>query len=115
MTNPLSKPISAFDPIEQPLGHELVPVVADGQNMRTTVAAIRQGVTKQMLNLERVNNTSDEDKPISTATQQALDQKAETNHTHGVQEIEGLSETIQQILSQIPEPTPSVATGIHEW
>ena len=37
-------------------------------------------VTKEQLGLENVDNTSDIDKPISTAIQEALNDKAPTNH-----------------------------------
>lgn len=37
-------------------------------------------VTKEQLDLENVDNTSDIDKPISTAIQEALNDKAPTNH-----------------------------------
>jgi hypothetical protein len=39
-------------------------------------------VTKAQVGLDQVDNTSDADKPISTAVQQALDGKADTNHNH---------------------------------
>ena len=41
----------------------------------TTVSAIRSGTTKANVGLSNVNNTSDADKPISTATQSALNAK----------------------------------------
>lgn len=40
-------------------------------------------VTKEQLGLENVDNTSDIDKPISTAIQEALNNKAPTNHASG--------------------------------
>lgn len=40
-------------------------------------------VTKEQLGLENVDNTSDIDKPISTAIQEALNDKAPTNHASG--------------------------------
>lgn len=53
------------------------------------------GVTKAQLGLGNVNNTSDLDKPISTATQTALDdiqesldKKADIDHIHWSDEIE---------------------------
>lgn len=42
------------------------------------------GVTKSQVGLGNVNNTSDANKPISTATQAALDGKASSGHSHGV-------------------------------
>ena len=40
------------------------------------------GITKAMVGLGNVDNTSDANKPISTATQTALDGKAASSHTH---------------------------------
>jgi len=56
----------------------LVPV-ANGGTGATTASGARMN-----LELENVNNTSDADKPISTAQQSALDLKSNTTHTHGV-------------------------------
>lgn len=42
------------------------------------------------IGLANVNNTADADKPISTATQTALDSKANTGHTHTASQITGL-------------------------
>jgi len=40
------------------------------------------GISKSMVGLGNVDNTSDADKPISSATQTALNGKAATSHTH---------------------------------
>lgn len=48
------------------------------------------GVTKVQVGLGNVDNTSDADKPVSTATQNALDGKANTSHTHAVADVTGL-------------------------
>lgn len=47
-----------------------------------TFTGIVSGVTKAMVGLEDVDNTSDLAKPISSATQAALDGKAAATHTH---------------------------------
>lgn len=44
-------------------------------------------VTKSQIGLGNVDNTADADKPISTATQAALNQKANTSHTHTATDI----------------------------
>ena len=51
------------------------------QNSITHIASTNNphGVTKAQVGLGNVNNTSDVDKPISTATQTALDAKANTS------------------------------------
>lgn len=43
--------------------------------------------TASEIGLGNVDNTADKDKPISTATQKALDGKADTGHTHTVSDI----------------------------
>jgi hypothetical protein len=48
------------------------------------------GVTKSMVGLGSVDNTSDASKPVSTATQTALDGKAATIHTHTIANVTGL-------------------------
>ena len=45
------------------------------------------GTTKADIGLGNVDNTSDTNKPISTATQTALDGKANTGHNHVVADI----------------------------
>lgn len=46
------------------------------------------------LGLELVNNTSDADKPISTATQTALDGKSATGHEHTISNVSGLQSAL---------------------
>ena len=41
-------------------------------------------VAKNQIGLGNVDNTSDANKPISTATQTALNQKANSSHTHAI-------------------------------
>lgn len=50
--------------------------------------------TKASLGLELVDNTADIDKPVSKATQQALQGKAPITHKHQLSDIEGLSEAL---------------------
>lgn len=45
------------------------------------------GITKSMVGLGNVDNTSDANKPISTATQTALDGKAAVSHSHNANAI----------------------------
>lgn len=47
------------------------------------------GITKAMVGLGNVDNTSDANKPISTATQTALDGKSSTAHTHAWSTVTG--------------------------
>lgn len=59
---------------------------ADSPTFTGTVS----GITKAMVGLTNVDNTSDASKPISTATQTALDGKASTSHTHAQSDVTGL-------------------------
>jgi hypothetical protein len=45
------------------------------------------GVTKTHVGLANVDNTSDANKPVSTATQTALDGKADVTHAHGIEDL----------------------------
>jgi hypothetical protein len=49
------------------------------------------GITKAMVGLANVNNSADADKPVSTATQTALDGKAAVSHTHAQSDVTGLT------------------------
>ncbi len=42
------------------------------------------GITKAQVGLGNVDDTADKDKPVSTAVQAALNEKASTNHTHAL-------------------------------
>ena len=55
-------------------------------------------VTKAQIGLGNVDNTSDANKPISTATQTALDLKADKSSVYDKTEISGLLETKQDTL-----------------
>lgn len=48
------------------------------------------GLTKTSVGLGNVDNTSDANKPVSSATQTALNGKANTSHTHTVANVTGL-------------------------
>jgi hypothetical protein len=61
------------------------------------------GVTKAMVGLGNVDNTSDANKPVSTATQTALDGKAAASHTHAAGDI--ASGTLD--IARIPTGTTS--------
>ena len=54
-------------------------------------------VTKAQVGLSDADNTSDVNKPISTATQTALDGKAALSHTHPLSEITQSSATTNQV------------------
>lgn len=51
-------------------------------------------VNKTQVGLSNVDNTSDAAKPVSTATQTALNGKANTSHTHTVAQVTGLQSAL---------------------
>lgn len=65
-------------------------------------------VTKEQIGLGDVDNTSDMNKPISTATQMALDKKADVHHSHTMTDITDLENLpiikgFVTVLSELPE------------
>lgn len=61
-------------------------------------------VTKSDIGLGAADNTSDADKPVSTAVQAALDGKANLSHTHTASDITDFSQAVQ---AQIASTSPS--------
>lgn len=58
---------------------------------RTGAVVAQSGdYTKAQIGLGNVDNTSDASKPVSTATQTALDGKANTVHSHAISDVTGL-------------------------
>jgi hypothetical protein len=77
---------------------------------KTTVSELlancKVGVAK--LNLDKVDNTSDLDKPLSLVMVQSLEHKANTTHTHVMSDVEGLPialSTLDERLITIEEDT----------
>lgn len=62
-------------------------------------------LTKSDIGLANVDNTSDVQKPVSTAQQNALDGKANTTHTHAIADVTGLNSALNG-----KEPTLAAAT-----
>lgn len=65
-------------------------------------------VTKEQIGLNNVDNTSDLNKPISIATQMALDKKSDIGHTHTMSDISDLENLpivkgFVNLLSDLPE------------
>jgi hypothetical protein len=58
-------------------------------------------VTKAQVGLSNVDNTSDASKPVSTATQTALNGKAATAHTHIPADVTNLAEYIQDTVASL--------------
>jgi len=72
-------------------GSERVPMDQAGVTVDTSAQAIANLATPVTVGLGNVDNTSDLLKPISAATQSALDQKAALSHTQPASSITGLA------------------------
>lgn len=58
-------------------------------------------LTKADVGLGSVDNTSDLNKPVSDATQSALNNKADTGHTHATADITGLPATLSVLTTDV--------------
>jgi len=105
-----SKKISEFLMLTTPTGLEQTVVAIGGVNHRVTLNAIKSLITKNDLGLEFVNNTSDADKPISTATQAALAGKSNMGHTHAMADVPGL---VQYITDQLTALAATLSAAGH--
>ncbi len=76
--------------------------VAPGSAPVSSVAGKTGAVTldKADVSLGNVDNTSDANKPISTATQSALDAKAGTSHDHAISDVTNLQSTLANKADQ---------------
>ena len=72
-------------------GAERVPMDQAGTTVDASAQAIANLATAATVGLGNVNNTSDLSKPVSTATQTALDGKAAASHTQAASTITGLA------------------------
>lgn len=77
-----SKKISIFPELMSPVGLEHTVIEYGNANYKIKLNTIAALVTKSTVGLSNVNNTSDMDKPVSTATGIALAGKANLSHTH---------------------------------
>jgi Phage tail repeat like len=87
-----NRKISDFSLLTTATGLEQVSLIFGNQNYRMTLNTFKSILTKQDVGLGNVSNTSDADKPVSTAVLTALLSKADVNHTHTltIDDIPGL-------------------------
>lgn len=69
------------------------------------------GVTKSMVGLGNVDNTADASKPVSTATQTALDGKAALSHTHSALDLTSGTLDIARLPFTVAYPVRAVHVG----
>ena len=67
---------------------------------KPTLTGTTAGITQDMIGLGRVDNVADLDKPISTATQTALDSKADKTNTYTKGDVDL---KISNLISTAPE------------
>ena len=60
----------------------------------SSIAALTPAPTKTSLGLDRVDNTSDDEKPISQLVAEALANKSASNHRHAIEHTNGLIEAL---------------------
>lgn len=93
-------------------GQVLVKDSAASGGIRWTTPTGGGGViTKADVGLGNVDNTSDASKPISTATQTALDAKAAASHTHTAAQISDASATGRSVLTAADAAAARAAIG----
>lgn len=101
----MGKKISDFNLIPSNLltGDEQLPAIdltkpnLSDQNIRVTIRSILAKINLADLGLDQVDNTSDLNKPLSTAMIAALAGKANTVHTHAKSDIIGLVDDLLAI------------------
>lgn len=83
-TSDVNKPVSTAQQTALNLKANLASPTFTGT---VTLPSTTNGLSKSNVGLANVDNTSDANKPISTATQTALNGKASTSHTHASDDI----------------------------
>ena len=78
-------------------GQEDVLIAYKGANWRVKISSILAAFDKKTINLDKVDNTSDLDKPISRAVQEALNAITVGAHSHDLSDIRTLTERLTSI------------------
>ena len=96
-TAPENRNLLQLDELENAYGSSQLYVVYNGQDYRASLETLLSLITKTSLGLDKVDNTADTDKPVSTKTQQAI-----TDAVQGLvgrAEFDNLVQTIQGFVS----------------
>ena len=97
----MSSKISQLNALAKLTGREDLLVAYNGANWRVPVSLILSSFNLSSIKLDQVDNTSDLNKPISNATKEALDNKADKNHKHVFSDVEGLSKFASDVESAL--------------
>ena len=91
----MAKKISQFINLSNLTGVEYIPVITDGKNYKVSFSSIKSSIGKEDIGLDKVDNTSDLEKPVSDLTQLELDKKANILHNHQIEDVVGLDQAIE--------------------
>lgn len=90
----MSKKISQLNEAISIDGSEVIPISKPGFSLKLTLNRLKSIFTKADVGLGNVDNTSDIDKPLSSASIDAINTKADRNHSHNVSDIATLQQTL---------------------
>ena len=93
-------------------GSEYIPISKTSLSLKITLNKIKSLFTKADVGLSNVDNTSDLDKPLSNASIQALNTKADTGHSHSISQIASLEATLNNKANVSHSHTVDSVTGL---
>ena len=109
--------ISQLNELEVLNGNEMFIVATAGTNKRVSLQTIKNlvsNISAADIGLGNVDNTSDNDKPLSIAAIEALANKADVDHTHEISNITGLEEKLLEKAEATHEHTINQVAGLEE-
>jgi hypothetical protein len=95
--------------VEEIAGGDLSDFAKNSENLS---GLLDKAAARVNLNLGNVDNTSDLNKPISTATQAALDGKAASSHAHAITDVTGLQTALDGKAASSHTHTIADVTGL---
>lgn len=107
-----AKRFSEFDEVISPSGSEEIVGFVGNQNIRTRLDVVKQLVNKADVGLGNVDNTTDLNKPVSTATQSALNSKSNINHEHTLAEVTDLQSALDNKADNLHDHAIDDITGL---
>jgi hypothetical protein len=98
-------------------------ILANATNATATPIGINAATARLLLSINNVDNTSDANKPISTATQTALNGKAQESHNHSASQITSGTLANERLPSNVilvgadgfPGVNLNATTGVCTW
>ena len=95
----MASKVSQLNILNALTGDENVLIAYKGANWRVKISTILAAFDKKAINLDKVDNTSDLDKPVSRAVQQALDALTQGSTSVTIADVQGLSQVLAGIDS----------------